>query len=133
MTMQGVVTIKSNFGYEATVEQLESTLKAKGMALFAHIDHAAGAKQAGLELRPTGLVIFGSPKAGTPLMQENQMVGLDLPLKALIWRDERDTVWLTYNDPRWIAKRYGLGAAAVAQADAMAAALAAVVKQATGT
>jgi uncharacterized protein (DUF302 family) len=83
-------------------------------------------------LEPTELLIFGSAKAGTPLMQANPVVGIDLPLKALVWRDGSGTVWLTYNDPHWITRRHGLGAAANAQADAMAAALAAFARHATG-
>lgn len=130
--MTGLITAKSNFGAKETADRLAAALEAKGMTVFARIDHAAGAKQAGLELGPTELLIFGSAKAGTPLMQASPVVGIDLPLKALIWRDGSGTVWLTYNDPHWITKRHGLGAAANAQADPMAAALAAFAKHATG-
>jgi uncharacterized protein (DUF302 family) len=128
----GLITAKSNFGARETADRLVTALEAKGMTVFARIDHAAGAKQAGLELGPTELLIFGSAKAGTPLMQTNPVVGIDLPLKALIWRDSSGTVWLTYNDPHWIIERHGLGAAANARADQMAAALAALAKHATG-
>jgi len=128
----GLITAKSNFGARETADRLVTALEAKGMTVFARIDHAAGAKQAGLELGPTELLIFGSAKAGTPLMQANPVVGIDLPLKALIWRDSSGTVWLTYNDPHWITERHGLGAAANARADQMAAALAALAKHATG-
>ena len=128
----GLITAKSNFGARETADRLVTALEAKGMTVFARIDHAAGAKQAGLELGPTELLIFGSAKAGTPLMQANPVVGFDLPLKALIWRDSSGTVWLTYNDPHWIIERHGLGAAANARADQMAAALAALAKHATG-
>ena len=128
----GLITAKSNFGARETADRLVTALEAKGMTVFARIDHAAGAKQAGLELGPTELLIFGSAKAGTPLMQANPVVGIDLPLKALIWRDSSGTVWLTYNDPHWIIERHGLGAAANARADQMAAALAALAKHATG-
>lgn len=128
----GLITAKSDFGARETTDRLVTALEAKGMTVFARIDHAAGAKQAGLELGPTELLIFGSAKAGTPLMQANPVVGIDLPLKALIWRDSSGTVWLTYNDPHWITERHGLGAAANARADQMAAALAALAKHATG-
>jgi uncharacterized protein (DUF302 family) len=128
----GLITAKSHFGARESADRLAAAVEAKGMTVFARIDHAAGAKQAGLELGPTELLIFGSAKAGTPLMQADPMVGIDLPLKALIWRDGSGTVWLTYNDPRWITTRHGLGAAANALADQMAAALAALAKQATG-
>jgi uncharacterized protein (DUF302 family) len=131
MTTDGVMTLRSDFGAKETADRLSSALEAKGMTVFARIDHAAGARQAGLELGPTELLIFGSARVGTPLMQANQVVGIDLPLKALIWRDGSGTVWLTYNDPHWITRRHGLGAAASAQADAMAAALAAFAKHAT--
>jgi uncharacterized protein (DUF302 family) len=128
----GLITAKSNFGAKETADRLATAVEAKGMTVFCRIDHAAGAKQAGLELGPTELLIFGSARAGTPLMQANPVVGIDLPLKALIWRDGSGTVWLTYNDPHWITKRHGLGTAANGQADPMAAALAALAKHATG-
>jgi len=127
----GLITAKSNFDAKETADRLATAVEAKGMTVFARIDHAAGAKQAGLELGPTELLIFGNAKAGTPLMQANPVVGIDLPLKALIWRDGSGAVWLTYNDPHWITKRHGLGAAANARADQMAAALAALAKYAT--
>jgi uncharacterized protein (DUF302 family) len=128
----GLITAKSNFGAKETADRLAAAVEAKGMAVFARIDHAAAAKRAGLELAPTELLIFGSAKAGTPLMQTNPVVGIDLPLKGLVWRDSDGKVWLTYNDPHWILKRHGLGAAFNAQADQMAAGLAALAKQATG-
>jgi uncharacterized protein (DUF302 family) len=78
------------------------------MKVFARIDHAAGAAQAGLELRPTELIIFGNARGGTPLMQLIQTVGIDLPLKALVWEDASGTTWLSYNEPSWIARRHGV-------------------------
>jgi uncharacterized protein (DUF302 family) len=128
----GLITAKSRYDVGETADRLATAVEARGMTVFARIDHAAGAKQAGLELGPTELLIFGSAKAGTPLMQANPAVGIDLPLKALIWRDGAGTVWLTYNDPHWITRRHGLGAAANAQAEPMAAALAVLAKYATG-
>jgi uncharacterized protein (DUF302 family) len=128
----GLMTAKSNFGAKETADRAASAIEAKGMIVFARIDHAAGAKRAGLELKPTELLIFGSARAGTPLMQENPLVGIDLPLKALVWSDGSGTAWLTCNDPHWIARRHGLGAAADARADQMAAALADLARHATG-
>ena len=90
--------------------RLEAAVAAKGMTVFARIDHAAGAAEAGLPLRPTDLLIFGSPKGGTPVMQSVQTAGVDLPLKALVWQDEAGTTWLTYNTPAWIGERHGAGA-----------------------
>jgi len=76
--------------------------------VFARIDHADNATDAGLQLRPTELLIFGNPRGGTPLMQESQTAGIDLSVKALAWQDEHDQVWLTYNDAVWLAARHGL-------------------------
>jgi uncharacterized protein (DUF302 family) len=101
------------------------------MTVFARIDHAAGAAEAGLPLRPTELLIFGNAKAGTPLMQANQAIGIDLPLKALVFEDAAGKVWLSYNDPRWLAHRHGLGAVAAEPVNAMAAALNAAATKAT--
>jgi uncharacterized protein (DUF302 family) len=128
----GLMTAKSKFGGRETVDRLASAVEARGMTVFARIDHAAGAQQAGLDLAPMELLIFGNARAGTPLMQANPLVGIDLPLKALVWRDGGGAVWLTYNDPYWIAERHRLGAAANPQAHAMARALAAVARDATG-
>jgi uncharacterized protein (DUF302 family) len=128
----GLMTVKSKLGARETADRLASAVEARGMTVFARIDHAAGAQQAGLELGPAELVIFGNAKAGTPLMKGNPMLGIDLPLKALIWGDDSGTVWLTYNDPHWIVRRHGLDAAADAQARSMAAALAAIARQVTG-
>jgi len=91
-----------------TIDRLEAVVKEKGLAVFARIDHAAGAKKAGLELRPTELIIFGSPKVGTPLMQAKQTMGLDLPLKVLAWQDEGGQVWLAYEAPADMGAAHGL-------------------------
>ena len=87
MAADGLTTIASNFDPMQTAKRLEAEIKAKGMTVFARVDHAAGAKEAGLELRPTEVLIFGSAKAGTPLMQADQTIGIDLPLKVLVWQD----------------------------------------------
>ena len=104
----GLISVKSSHDVKATADRLENVLKQKGMNVFIRINHAAGARKVGKNLRPTELVVFGNPKVGTPLMQCNQSVAIDLPQKALIWQDEKDQVWLTYNDPDYLAQRHGL-------------------------
>jgi uncharacterized protein (DUF302 family) len=131
MAADGLITVQSNYAPTETMNRLETAVKAKGFAVFARIDHAAGAAQVGLPLRPTELLIFGNAKGGTPLMQAVQTIGIDLPLKALVWQDASGTTWLSYNDPNWAAKRHGLGVEADATDKAMAAALDAVAKAAT--
>lgn len=108
MADDGMVTVKSNHSVEATADKLESTLKEKGMTVMNRINHAAGAKEAGLELMPTEVVIFGNPKVGTPLMQCSRKVAIDLPQKALIWEDEEGEVWLAYNDPEYLKRRHNI-------------------------
>lgn len=109
MAADGLTTLRSSHGPKDTMNRLEAEVKAKGMTVFARIDHAAGAAEVGLSLRPTEVLIFGNAKAGTPLMQAEQGIGIDLPLKALVWQDASGTTWLSYNDPSWLAKRHGLG------------------------
>jgi len=121
----GLTTILSSFGPKETMDRLEAEVKAKGLTVFARIDHAAGAASVGMALRPTEVLIFGNARGGTPLMQVGQSAGIDLPLKTLVYQDEAGQVWLAYNDPRWIAQRHGLGAAVTANVQALAAALAA--------
>ena len=87
MAVDGLTTIRSSHGPKDTMNRLEAVVKAKGLTVFARIDHAAGAAEAGLPLRPTELLIFGNAKGGTPLMQSAQTIGIDLPLKALVWQD----------------------------------------------
>ena len=105
----GLTTIPSSFAAKDTMDRLEAAVKAKGLTVFARIDHAAGAAAAGLSLRPTELLIFGNARGGTPLMQADQAVGIDLPLKALVYEDAGGKVWLAYNNPAWLAQRHGLG------------------------
>jgi uncharacterized protein (DUF302 family) len=104
----GMVLIKSNNSVTATIDKLESVLKTKGMTIFKRVNHAAGAEKAGLQLRPTELLIFGNPKVGTPLMLCSQTAALDLPQKALAYKDENGQVWLAYNDPAYMAKRHNI-------------------------
>jgi uncharacterized protein (DUF302 family) len=131
MAAEGLITIQSSYGPMDTMNRLEAGVKAKGMAIFARIDHAAGAAEVGMSLRPTGLLIFGSPKGGTPLMQSAQTIGIDLPLKALVWQDASGNTWLSYNDPSWLAKRHGLGQETQAAVNGIAAALGALARTAT--
>src|SRR5215510_14706151 len=109
MAADGLTTIPSSYGPKETMDRLEAEIKAKGMTVFARIDHAAGAEGAGLSLRPTEVLIFGDAKAGTPRMQRGQTIGIDLPLKALVWQDDAGITWLSYNDLSWLVKRHGLG------------------------
>jgi uncharacterized protein (DUF302 family) len=131
MAADGLITIPSAYGPQETMDRLETEVREKGLTVFARIDHAAGAAKVGLPLRPTELLIFGSAKAGTPLMQSNQDVGIDLPLKALVWEDAAGKTWLSYNDPKWIAGRHGLGPDMTQAIDAMVTGLSAIVKKVT--
>jgi uncharacterized protein (DUF302 family) len=131
MTVQGLTTIRSGFGPHETMNRLEAAVKAKGLTVFARIDHAAGAAAVGLTLRPTEALIFGNAKSGTPLMQSVQTIGIDLPLKALVWQDSSDVTWLSYNEPAWLAQRHGLSGEPDAVVGNLTAALDAVAKAAT--
>ena len=104
----GIVLIKSSNNVTTTIDKLETVLKKKGMTIFKRVDHAAGAEKAGLKLRPTELLIFGNPKVGTPLMLCSQTAALDLPQKALAYKDKNGQVWLAYNDPAYLAKRHNI-------------------------
>ena len=104
----GLIVKPSVHGVTETLDRLEAVLKKKGVTVFARVDHAAGAKKAGLPLAPTRVLIFGNPKLGTPLMQSNRAIGIDLPLKVLAWKDENGKVWLAYNDPAYLAKRHAI-------------------------
>ena len=133
MTADGLITVRSNYGPNETMDRLEAEVKGKGLTVFAHIDHAAGAAAIGLSLDPTDLLIFGNAKGGTPLMQALQTVGIDLPLKVLVWQDAPGQTWLTYNDPHWLAKRHGIDGAAAAAVNGLAGVLAGLVQAAAGT
>lgn len=130
MVKDGLVTVPSTHDVKETLDRFETDMKSKGMTIFARIDHAAGAKAVGLSLRPTELLIFGNAKAGTPLMQAHQTLGIDLPLKVLAWEDAAGKVWLSYNDPGWLAARHGDQSNAGEAAKQMTAALAAAVNRA---
>ena len=104
----------------------------EGDARLLRIDHAAGASTAGLDLRPTEVLIFGNPQAGTKLMQRAQTIGLELPLKVLVWQDASGKTWLGYDEPRWLAVRFGIAEQTTAVTDVMTSGLAAFAKHATG-
>lgn len=108
LAADGLIAVKSNHSVAATADKLEAVLSQNGMKIMNRINHAAGAEAAGLELRPTELVIFGNPKVGTPLMQCAQSMAIDLPQKALIWEDENGQVWLGYNDPQYLKVRHAI-------------------------
>lgn len=126
MAAEGLTTIKSNFGPKDTMSRLEAEVKARGMTVFAHIPHDRGAATVGVPQRPNDLLIFGNPKVGTALMQSEPTIGIDLPLKVLVWQGADGSTWLSYNDPAWLARRHGLGPDAEATTKTMAGALAAV-------
>ncbi|MBA3033684.1 MAG: DUF302 domain-containing protein [Gammaproteobacteria bacterium] len=103
----GLVSKPSKYSVAETLDRLEAVVKAKGITVFARVDHSGDAEKVGLKLRPTQLLIFGHPKAGTPLMISAQSVAIDLPLKALAWEDENGKVWLSYNSPAYLQQRHG--------------------------
>ena len=107
---RGIIDMPSRYSVPETVARLEWILKEKGLAVFALIDHSGEAEKAGLAMRPTQLLIFGSPKAGTPLMVAAPRLAIDLPLKALAWQDEQGKVWLSYNAPEYLQQRHGFPA-----------------------
>ena len=113
------------------MDRLEAEIRAQGMTVFARIDHAAGAAEVGLTLPPTELIIFGNARAGTPLMQSAQTVGIDLPLKVLVWQDAAGKTWISYNEPAWIAQRHGI-ADAQAVVNKMADLLSAISRKVAG-
>jgi uncharacterized protein (DUF302 family) len=104
----GIDSRPSKHSVEQTVEALTALLKSKGIAIFALIDHSGEAEKVGLKMRPTKLVIFGNPKAGTPLMLASPSSAIDLPLKILVWEDGQGKVWLSYNSPEYLRERHGL-------------------------
>jgi uncharacterized protein (DUF302 family) len=106
----GIVDKPSNHSVDETVEKLKGILQGKGVTLFAMVDHSGEAAKAGMKMRPTKLLIFGSPKAGTPLMQASPSVAIDLPLKILIWEDAQGKVWVSYNSPAYLQERHGIPA-----------------------
>lgn len=106
----GMIDVSSRYSVPETLARLQVILKEKGVNVFALIDHSGEAEKVGLKMRPTQLLIFGSPKAGTPLMVAAPRVAIDLPLKALAWQDEQGQVWLSYNSPEYLQERHGFPA-----------------------
>ncbi len=102
----GVVDVTSKYSVDGTVEKLKSVLQAKGITLFALVDHSGEAEKAGMKMRPTKLLIFGNPKGGTPVMLAAPSAAIDLPLKALVWEDDHGEVWVSYNSHEYLAKRH---------------------------
>jgi uncharacterized protein (DUF302 family) len=133
MAADGLITIRSSYGPAETMNRLEAEVRGKGMTIFARVDHAAGAAAVGMSLRPTDLLIFGAAKGGTPLMESAQTIGIDLPLKALVWQDASRATWLSYNDIEWLAKRHGAGPEAQPAIKAIADALKAIATTATAS
>ena len=106
----GIIDVLSRYTVPETLARLQSILKEKALTVFALIDHSGEAEKAGLTMRPTQLLIFGSPKGGTPLMVASPRLAIDLPLKALAWQDEHGQVWLSYNSPEYLQERHGFPA-----------------------
>ena len=131
MAVDGLVTIRSSYGPEETMNRFEAEVRARGMIAFAHIDYAAGAASVGLSLRPTDLLIFGNARGSTPLMELVQTIGIDLPLKTLVWQDASGTAWLSYTEPKWLAMRHGLRPDAAANIGVLAVELSQMAKSAT--
>lgn len=104
----GLITLKSNYSVAETADRFEATVKEKGLSFFIRIDHSANALKAELELDPTQIILFGNPKAGTPLMKCAPTVAIDLPQKALFWADDNGDVWLSYNNPAYIKERHNI-------------------------
>jgi uncharacterized protein (DUF302 family) len=127
--MEGLTSMQSRFGPKETMDRLQAEIRAQGMTVFARIDHPAGAAEVGLTLRPTELIIFGNARGGTPLMRSVQTVGIDLPLKALVWEDASGKTWLSYNEPGWIVQRHSV-ANAEQVVSKLAAALRALLRKA---
>jgi uncharacterized protein (DUF302 family) len=130
--MEGLTSIRSRFGPKETMDRLQAEIRAQGMTVFARIDHAAAAADVGRTLPPTELIIFGNAHGGTPLMQAVQTVGIDLPLKALVWEEASGKTWLSYNEPGWIAQRHSIANAGPVVSK-MAAALSAISRAVTNS
>jgi len=114
MTVDGLKMSLSRYGPSETMERILAAIAKLGMAVLARIDLSAAAAKVGIELRSTEVVLFGNPKTGTPLMQDAQTMGIDLPLKILVWRYEQDRTWVAYNDPFWLAGRHAVAEGSVA-------------------
>ncbi|HTS93514.1 MAG TPA: DUF302 domain-containing protein [Stellaceae bacterium] len=132
MMPQGMTSYRSRFDPAETMSRLEAAVMQRGISVLARVDHAGAASKVGMELRPTAVLIFGNPRAGTPLMQAVQTIGIDLPLRTLVWQDAEGATWLAYNEPAWLAARHGAAEGHERALAAMADGLAAIAKEATG-
>lgn len=108
MAAEGLINVQSDFNVKETTDRLENILNEKGMTIFNQINHSDAAQKVGVELRKTRLIIFGNPKVGSPLMQCQQSIAIELPQKAIIWEDDKSKVWISYNDPRFLGKRHNI-------------------------
>jgi len=117
---EGIVELPSNYSIEATLERLKNLLHERGITLFALVDHSGEAEKVGLQMLPTKLLIFGSPKAGTPVMQAAPSTAIDLPLKILVWEDGEGRVWVSYNSPEYLQERHGFPTELIANIAAVA-------------
>ena len=133
MAAEGLIRFRSSQGPLETKQRFLAELEARGLTLFARVDHAAGAAEIGQALRPTEVFMFGNARGGTPLMVADQAVGIDLPLKALIWQDAEGITWLAYNDPVWLAKRHQLSAEAAPATKALVTALDSIARKVTAS
>ncbi len=124
----GLIHLKSPYSVPETLKRLEGLLAAKSLTVFARIDHSGEAEKVGLNMRPTQVIIFGSPKAGTPMMVASPTLAIDLPLKALVWEDAQGTVWLSYNSPDYLQQRHNIPAELLKNIAGAGAALAGAVK-----
>ena len=104
----GLVNLRSSYSVQETITRVETVLQASSLNIFVCVDHSGEAEKVGLKLRPTQLIIFGSPRAGTPLMVASPTLAIDLPLKALVWEDDGGQVWLTFNSPEYLQKRHNV-------------------------
>ena len=129
MAQNGLIVIRSSVPVAQAIDRVVAAAQKRGLTVFARIDHAQGAEEAGMSLRPTALVIFGHAGSGTPLMQDRQSAGIDLPLRMLAWQDGEGAVWLGYNDMKWIEERHGLKSGS---GSAIAAALEKIAEEAAG-
>ena len=130
MTPDGMTATRSAFGPKETMDRLQAAITAHGMQVLARIDHAAAAAASGMTLLPTEVIIFGNPRVGTTLMQAAQTMGIDLPLKALVWQNEAGETWIGTIDPAWLAHRHGAASGTERTIEAMTRALAEVTQAA---
>ena len=132
-SVDGLISFRSIHNPADTVDLLKIAIVSKGMTVMAEIDHADAAKKVGQVLRPTTVLLFGNPKSGTSLMQKGQTIGIDLPLKILVWQSEDGETWLSYNDPFWLTRRHNINGSALETAEAMSNALIAIARLASGS